>query len=81
MEVKTVADLLSGLESNVEKKTILKLKEDFPTQPAEVNIKSKGKALKEHVVFTPLTLFCHMKNCYGNEINKNEVLYRKNLQS
>ena len=46
----TAADCLSRLEMDpIEKKNILKIREDIPTKPIEVNIASTGPAQEEPV--------------------------------
>ena len=47
------ADFLSRLEMNPNEKTILKIREDIPTQPIKVNIESTGIAKEETVFFDP----------------------------
>ena len=47
----TAADFLSRLERDPNEKIILKIREDIPTQPIEVNIESTGIAQEETVFF------------------------------
>ena len=49
----TAADFLSRLEMHPNEKIILKIREDIPTKPIEVNIESKGTAQEETVFFDP----------------------------
>ena len=50
-KMNTAADFLSRLEIDPNEKIILKIREDIPTQPIEVNIESTGIAQEETVVF------------------------------
>ena len=52
-KINTAADFLSRLEMDPNEKIILKLREDIPAQPIEVNIESTGIAQKETVFFDP----------------------------
>ena len=53
-KMNTAADFLSLLEMDPnEKKIILKIREDIPTKPIEVNIESTGIAQEERVFFDP----------------------------
>ena len=47
----TAADFLSRLEMNPNEKISLKIREDIPTKPIEVNIEFTGIAQKEPVFF------------------------------
>ena len=47
----TAADFLSRLEMDRNEKIILKIREDIPTQPIEVNIESTGIAQEGTVFF------------------------------
>ena len=47
----TTADFLSRLEMDPNEKIFLKIREDNPTQPIEVNIKTTGIAQEETVFF------------------------------
>ena len=49
----TAAVFLSRLEMDLNEKIILKIREDIPTKPIEVNIESTGIALEELVFFDP----------------------------
>ena len=49
----TAAHFLSRLEMDPNEKIILKIREDFPTTPIEVNIESTGIAQEETVFFDP----------------------------
>ena len=49
----TAADFLSRLEMDPNEKIILKIREDIPTKPIEVNIESTGIAQEEPVSFDP----------------------------
>ena len=49
----TAADFLSRLEMDPNEKIILKIREDIPTTPIEVNIESTGIAQEETVFFDP----------------------------
>ena len=49
----TAADLLSCLEMEPNEKIILKIRDDIPTKPIEVNIESTGIAQEEPVFFDP----------------------------
>ena len=48
-KMNTAADFLSRLEMDPNKKIVLKIKEDIPTKPIEVNIESTGIAQEETV--------------------------------
>ena len=48
-KINTAADFLSRLEMDPNEKIILKIREDIPTKPIEVNIESKGMAQEEPV--------------------------------
>ena len=50
-KMNTAADFLSRLEMDPNEKTILKIREDIPTKPIEVNIVSTGFAQEEPVSF------------------------------
>ena len=52
-KMNTAADFLSRLEMDPNEKIILKIREDIPTQPTEVNIQSPGIAQEETVFFDP----------------------------
>ena len=52
-KMNTAADFLSRLEMDPNEKIILKIREDIPTQPIEVNIESTGIAQEETVFFDP----------------------------
>ena len=52
-KMNTAADFLSRLEMDPKEKTILKITEDIPTKPIEVNIESTGIAQEETVFFYP----------------------------
>ena len=52
-KMNTAADFLSRLEMDPNEKIILKIREDIPTKPIEVNIESTGIAQKETVFFDP----------------------------
>ena len=52
-KINTAADFLSGLEMDPNEKIILKIREDIPTKPIEVNIECKGIAQEETVFFNP----------------------------
>ena len=47
----TTADFLSRLDIDPNEKMILKIREDIPTKPIEVNIESAGTAQEEPVLF------------------------------
>ena len=49
----TAADFLSRLEMDPNEKIILKIRDDIPTKPIEVNIESTGFAQEETVFFDP----------------------------
>ena len=49
----TAADFLSRLEMDPNEKKILKIREDIPTKPIEVNIESTGIAQEQTVFFNP----------------------------
>ena len=49
----TATDFLSRLEMNPNEKVILKIREDIPTKPIEVNIESTGIAQEEPVFSDP----------------------------
>ena len=49
----TAADFLSRLEIDPNEKLILKIREDIPTKPIEVNIESTGIAQEETAFFDP----------------------------
>ena len=49
----TAADFLSRSEMDPSQKTILKIREDIPAAPIEVNIESTGIAQEEQVFFDP----------------------------
>ena len=50
-KMNTAADFLSRLEMDPNGKIILKIREDIPTQPIEVNFESRGIAQEETVFF------------------------------
>ena len=52
----TAADFLSRLELDPNEKIILKIREDIPTKPIEVNIESTGIAQEEPVFFNTTDL-------------------------
>ena len=52
-KMNTAADFLSRLETDPNEKIILKIGEDIPTKPIEVNIESTGIAQEETVFFHP----------------------------
>ena len=52
-KMNTAADFLSRLDMDPNEKIILKIREDFPTKPIEVNIESTGIAQEETVFFDP----------------------------
>ena len=52
-KLKTASDFLSRLEMDPNEKRILKIREDVPTKPIEVNIGSTGIANEEPVLFDP----------------------------
>ena len=52
-KMNTAADFLSRLEIDPNEKIILKIREDIPTKPIEVNIESTGIAQKELVFYDP----------------------------
>ena len=52
-KMNTAADFLSRLEMDPNEKLILKIREDIPTKPIEVNIESTGIAREEPVFFDP----------------------------
>ena len=52
-KMNTAADFLSRLEMDHNEKVILKIREDIPTKPIEVNIESTGIAQEEPVFSDP----------------------------
>ena len=52
-KMNTAADFLFRLEIDPNEKVILKIREDIPTKPIEVNIESTGIAQEETVFFDP----------------------------
>ena len=52
-KMNTAADFLSRLEMDPNEKIILKIREDIPTKPIEVNIESTGIAQEEQVFHDP----------------------------
>ena len=52
-KMNTAADFLSRLEMDPNEKVILKIREDIPTKPYEVNIESTGIAQEEPVFSDP----------------------------
>ena len=52
-KMNTAADFLSRLEMDPNKKVLLKIREDIPTKPIEVNIESTGIAQEEPVFSDP----------------------------
>ena len=52
-KMNTAADFLSRLEMDPNQKKVLKIREDIPTKPIEVNIESAGIAQEETVFFEP----------------------------
>ena len=52
-KMNTAADFLSRLEMDPNEKIILKIREDIPTKPIEVNIESTGIAQEETVYLDP----------------------------
>ena len=53
VKMNTAADFLSRLEMDPNEKIILRIREDIPTKPIEVNIESTGIAQEEQVFFDP----------------------------
>ena len=52
-KMNTAADFYSRLEMDPNEKIVLKIREDIPTKPIEVNIESTGIARQETVFFDP----------------------------
>ena len=52
-KMNTAADFLTRLEMDPNEKIILKIREEIPTQPIEVNVESTGIAQEETVFFDP----------------------------
>ena len=52
-KINTAADFLSRLEMDPNEKIILKIREDIPTKPFEVNIEATGIAREETIFFDP----------------------------
>ena len=52
-KMNTAADFLSRLEMDPNEKIILKIREDIPTKPVEVNIESTNIAQEETIFFDP----------------------------
>ena len=52
-KMNTAADFLSRLEMDPNEKILLKIREDIPTKPIEVNIESTGIAQEEPVFSEP----------------------------
>ena len=53
-KMNTAADFLYRLEMNLNEKIVLKIREDIPTKPIEVNIEATGMAKEEPVFFDPI---------------------------
>ena len=68
-KMNTAADFLSRLEIDPNEKVVLKIREDIPTKPIEVNIEPKGIAHEETVFFDPTD---------QQETIENELWKRKN---
>ena len=66
------AHFISRLETVPNKKIILRIREDAPTQRIEVNIESTGKQKKTMSFFTLMTMNWHLKSKYGNASKENE---------
>ena len=67
-KMNTAADFLSRLEMDPNEKIILKIREDIPTKPIEVNIESTGIAQEEQVFSDPTD---------QQETTENELWQRK----
>ena len=50
--MKAAADFLSQSETHPSEKILLKIREDIPTQPIDVNIESSGIAQEYQVFFS-----------------------------
>ena len=67
-KINTVADFLSRLEMDPNEKIILKIREDIPTKPMEVNVESTNTEQEELVFFDPTN---------QRETTENELWKRK----
>ena len=71
----TAADFLSRLEMDPNEKIILKIREDIPIKPIEVNFESTGIAQEEEVFLTLQTNKRPQKKNFGNVKKKYETPY------
>ena len=74
----TAADFLSQLEIDPNEKVIVKIREDIPTNPIEVNIESTGIAQEEPIL---QTIKRPQKKNFGNVKKKYETPYPTNHRS
>ena len=79
-KMNTAADFLSRLEMDPNEKVILKIREDIPTKPIDVNIESTGIAQEETVFFDP-TDKSPQKTNFGSVKKKCEIPYQMIHQS
>ena len=80
-KIKTVAGFLLRLEIDPHEKLILKVREDVPTQPIEVNVQSTGITQKYHVVFHTEDAELQSEEQLWQRKQKNVMLYTRNRPS
>ena len=71
----TAADFLTRFQIDPNEKIILKIKEEIPTKPFEVNIESTGIAQEKPVFFDTMDQHETTKKNFGNLKKKLETLY------
>ena len=81
VKMNTNTDFLSRLESDSNKKYVLKIREDVTTQPSEVNMKSTGSRQEDQFFFTQMKLNCQPNNSYGSTNQSTAMLYTRNPPS
>ena len=81
LKQKTAADSLSRLEMEPKEKIILKIREDIPTQPIEVNIESTGIAQEDLVLFDTTDQHETTEKEFGNLKKKQKMPYQTMHQS
>ena len=74
-KMNTAAEFLSRLEMDPSDKLILKIREDIPTKPIEVNIEFTGIAQEEPVIFDTTDQHETQKKNFGKLRKKLELLY------
>ena len=80
-KMNTAADFLFRLEMDPNEKIILKIREDIPTKPIEVNIEFTGIAQEEPVFFDPTDQQETTEKEFGNVRTRYETPYPRNHQS